>query len=64
MKMIVGHQILRRVQDLFLLQNISEKVFKNGPSKICGREPLKDFTGSILGYFVPYVVPCNSCYKS
>ena len=32
------------------------KVFKNGPSKICGRQPLKIFTWSILEYFVPYVV--------
>ena len=25
----------------------------NGPSKICGRQPLKNFTWSILEYFVP-----------
>ena len=31
------------------------KVFKNGPSKICGRQPLKNFTWSILEYFAPYV---------
>ena len=29
------------------------KVFKNGPSKICGRQPSKNFTWSILEYFVP-----------
>ena len=37
------------------------QVFKNGPSKICGRQPLKtsldmvclNFTRSILYYFVP-----------
>ena len=29
------------------------KVFKNGPSKICGRQPLKDFTWSILEYLDP-----------
>ena len=34
---------------------IWDKVFKNGPSKICGRQPLKNFTWSILEYFVPYV---------
>ena len=28
--------------------------FKNGPSKICGRPLLKNFTQSILEYFVPY----------
>ena len=29
---------------------------KNGPSKICGRQPLKNFTRSILEYFVPFVL--------
>ena len=32
------------------------KVFKNGPSKICARKPLKIFTWSIFEYFFPYVV--------
>ena len=27
------------------LNNIWDKVFKNGPSKICGRQPLKKFEG-------------------
>ena len=38
-----------------------DKVFKNGPSKICGRQPLKylmsdgllNFTWSILEYLIP-----------
>ena len=30
-----------------------DKVFKNGPSEICWRQPLKNFTWSILEYFVP-----------
>ena len=30
------------------------KVFKNGPSEIYGKQPLKNFTWSILEYFVPY----------
>ena len=30
------------------------KVFKNGPSEICGRQPLKNFTWPILEYVVPY----------
>ena len=30
-----------------------DKVFKNRPSKICGRQPLKNFTWSILKNFVP-----------
>ena len=33
-----------------------EKVFKNGSSKICGRQPLKSFTWSVLEYFVPYMI--------
>ena len=28
-----------------------DKVFKTGPSKICGRQPLKNFTWSILEDF-------------
>ena len=31
-----------------------DKVFKSGPSKICGRQSLKNFARSILEYFVPY----------
>ena len=53
------------------LGNIWFKVFKNGPSKICGRQPLKNLKGdgllrhfmiftnfswSILEYFVPCYV--------
>ena len=34
--------------------NIWDKLLKNGPSKICGRQPLKNFTWSILEYFVSY----------
>ena len=34
---------------------ICVKVFKNGPSKICGRHPLKNFTLSILEYLDPYI---------
>ena len=33
---------------------IWDKVFKNRPSKICERQSLKNFTWSILEYFVPY----------
>ena len=29
---------------------------KNGPSKVCERQPLKNFTWSILEYFVSYTV--------
>ena len=31
---------------------IWDKILKNGPSKICGRQPLKNFTWSILQFFV------------
>ena len=34
---------------------IWDKVFKNGPSKICERQTLKIFTWSFLEYFVPYI---------
>ena len=30
------------------------KALKNGQSKICGRQLLKNFTSSILEYFVPF----------
>ena len=36
------------------MKKIWGKVFKNGPSRICGRQPIKDFTRSIFEYFVPY----------
>ena len=35
---------------------IWDKVLKNGPCKICGRQPLKNFTCSILEYYVPYLL--------
>ena len=38
---------------LFFTKFIWDKVFKNGTSKICGRQPLKNFTSSILQYFAP-----------
>ena len=34
---------------------IWNKLFNNGPGKICGRQPLKNFTWSIPEYFVPFV---------
>ena len=33
---------------------IWDKVFKNRPSKICGRQPLKNFNLTIPEYFVPF----------
>ena len=34
-----------------------DKVFKSGPSKICGRQPLKTFKGyGLLEYFVSYII--------
>ena len=48
------------------------KIFKNEPSKICGRQPLKYLTWSILEYFVPneikkhqsiYIFQCHSYSK-
>ena len=37
-----------------LAESKRDKVFKNGPSKICRRQPLKHFTWFILEYFVSY----------
>ena len=34
-----------------IISNIWVKVFKNGPSKICGRRPLKILLGTILNSF-------------
>ena len=38
------------------------KLFKNGPSKICGRQPLKNLKGYSLPkgiWFVPYLPPSS-----
>ena len=32
---------------------------KSGPVKICGKQPLKNFTWSILEYFVPFVLSAS-----
>ena len=40
---------------IILLHNKSDKVFKNGPSKIFQRMSSTNFTLSNLEYFVPYV---------
>ena len=44
------------MKDSFILErkHIRNKVFKIGPSKICARQPSKNFTWSILEYFIPY----------
>ena len=57
------------------IQPVCDKVFKNGPSKTCGGQPLKNlkgysllqasFTWSILEYFVPYVFTLHDvCWLS
>ena len=33
------------LQRVYLIEIIWDKVFKNGPSKICGRQPLKNLKG-------------------
>ena len=37
-----------------------DKVFKNGPSKICGRQPLKHLKrcGNFTWYILEYLVSC------
>ena len=54
--------ITSKVSSLYLLWKLRswkgykwDKVFKNGLSKICGRQPLKNFNWSTLEYFVPYI---------
>ena len=32
---------------------MGQSILKSGPGKICGRQPLKNFTWSILEYFAP-----------
>ena len=49
------HQLLMQVQTLHSVKDICVKVFKNKPSKICGRQSLKNFTWSILEYFEPFL---------
>ena len=41
-----------------------DKSFKNGPSKICGKKYLKNFTWSILEYFLCPICPCRPCKKT
>ena len=40
-------------------ENIWDKIFKNGPSKIFYRLSSTNFTGPILEYFVPYKQTTN-----
>ena len=39
----------------FFARDIWDKVLKNGPSQTCGEQPLKNFTWSIIEYFVPFI---------
>ena len=57
---------VRRVQNSLNNKRVIidwDKVSKNGPSKTCGRQLLKNFTWSILEYFVPINLMPNS-YKN
>ena len=45
--------------NIFHEMYIWDKLFKNGPSKICGRQPIKNFTWSILEYFVLFIIQCH-----
>ena len=48
----------------YKMRNINEKRFQNfGPSKICGRQPLKNFICYVLEYFIPYVTKINCSYR-
>ena len=43
------------INSLRIFSVIWDKVFNKRPSKICGRQPLKNFTSSILECLVPYL---------
>ena len=40
--------------NIWKLVIIWDRVFQNGLNKICGKQPLKNFTWSILKYFAPH----------
>ena len=42
----------KELERIFNDSDIWDKVFKNGLSKVCGRQPLRNFTWPILEYFV------------
>ena len=52
------------LNQFLIRQIIWDKVFKNGQSKICGRQPLKNFTYIILEYFLPYMIMIDQCLFS
>ena len=57
-----AHQNSRCLFSLVRIGTLSynwDNVFKNGPSKYCGRQPLKSFISSILEYFVSVNVTLN-----
>ena len=46
------------------LINIWDKVFKNGPSKICGSQPLKNLRGyGLLLYILPENMKKNKVFQ-
>ena len=56
-------------KDYLHINCIWDKIFKNGPSRICGRQPLKHLTGYGLlnrdkGYGLHTGVPIKHCAKS
>ena len=51
-KYLIGDQLFHVLENK-LYRIIWVKVFKNRPSKICGWQPLKNFTWSILEYLDP-----------
>ena len=53
---LYGNKLCYKLQNERKSKNIWDKLFKNEPSKNCGRQPLKNFTWSILEHFVPFVL--------
>ena len=51
---VFKYKIMKNSEEQKRSRNNWGKVFKCGPSKICG-QPLKNFTWSILEYFAPII---------
>lgn len=45
---------------MILCKDIWDKVFTDGPTRICGAQPLKNFTWSILECFGPFISQTHS----
>ena len=57
MALVCGESFLEKADiSIAVTLDQMDKVFKNGPSKIRSKQPLKNFTWSILEYFAQDVL--------